>query len=71
MHDPGHHWVTIAQFAAIYRRTRSWAHKLCESGAIYDFGFSVYRAAGGNGAWWIRVPNKLLAESPLASGIDS
>lgn len=57
-HDPSRKWITVREFSFLYRRSERWGQHMCETGAIYDFGFATYRTETGR--WWVLVPNSCL-----------
>lgn len=49
--NPSVKYLTVKEFAHIYRRSERTIRLWCLDGTLIDFGFSLYQDLGGK--WWI------------------
>lgn len=52
--DPTSRWVSVKEFAALYRRSQRRIQQMLQSGDIIVFGVATYQDATGR--WWLRLP---------------
>lgn len=52
--DPASRWVTVREFAILYRRSVRRIQRMCQDGDISVFCVATYQDATGR--WWIRLP---------------
>jgi len=52
--DPCARWVTVKEFAALYRRSVRRIQEMCRDGDITVFQVATYQDPTGR--WWIRIP---------------
>lgn len=55
IHDPTARWVTVKEFAALYRRSVRRIQAMCRDGEITVFQVATYQDPAGR--WWIRIPD--------------
>jgi hypothetical protein len=52
--DPASRWVTVKEFASLYRRSVRRIQEMCRDGDIMVFQVTTYQDPQGR--WWIRIP---------------
>jgi hypothetical protein len=52
--DPIFRWITVREFAELYRRTPRRIQQMLRDGEIIVFGVATYQDPTGK--WWLRVP---------------
>lgn len=52
--DPRARWVSVKEFAALYRRSVRRIQEMCRDGEIIVFQVATYQDPMGR--WWIRLP---------------
>lgn len=53
--DPASRWITVKEFASLYRRSIRRVQEMCRDGEITHFSVATYQDPMGR--WWIRLPN--------------
>ena len=52
--DPASRWITVKEFAILYRRSVRRVQEMCRDGEILYFCVATYQDPMGR--WWLRVP---------------
>ena len=52
--EPASHWVTVKEFAHLYRRSVRRIQEMCRDGEIIVFQVATYQ--DHQRRWWIRLP---------------